>query len=115
MRFDIEEEHFTVFNLLLLLLAWSATLNSIFMLKLFFPFIPIPLLIIYLISLSNLLLVLCIMVVTIYISIKWAIHHKLGTWLLIVLIFLFVSAMALELTVKNIYQREQLFRQEQLR
>jgi dolichyl-phosphate-mannose--protein O-mannosyl transferase len=111
MRFDIEEEHFTVFNLLLLLLVWA---NSCYLLVIFFrPFMPI--LVTTLLVLSGLALTLAMVVITLYISVKWVRHHNLGWWFLAGVIVLFVLSYALESTVRNIFVREQLFRQEQMR
>ena len=110
MNFDIEEEHFTVFNLLLLLLVWA---NTCYLLVIFFrPFFPM--LITTLLILSGLALTLAMMVITLYVSIKWIKHHNLGWWFLIGLIVLFILSYSLESTVKNIFIREQFFKQEQL-
>lgn len=111
MRFDIEEEHFTVFNLLLMLLVWA---NSCYLMVIFLrPFMPV--LITTLLVLTGLALTLTMVVITIYITVKWIRHHNLGWWVLGGLIVLFVLSYALESTVRNIFIREQLFRQEQLR
>ncbi|KAF0135109.1 MAG: hypothetical protein FD145_247 [Candidatus Saganbacteria bacterium] len=111
MNFDIEEEHFTVFNLLLLLLVWA---NTCYLLVIFFK--PIfPMLITTLLMLFGITLTAAMVVMTIYVSIKWIKHHNLGWWILIGLIVLFVVSYALESTVKSIFLREQMFKQEQLR
>jgi nitrate reductase NapE component len=113
MRFDIEEEHFTVFNLLLLLLVWANTCSWIIYFNLNFRFLPI--LIVILLGLFGFVLMLAIAIITIYISVQWIRHHNLGWWVLVGLILLFIMSYGLELSVKNIFIREQLFRQEQLR
>ena len=110
MKFDIEEEHFTVFNLLLLLLVWA---NVCYLLVIFLrPFLPM--LINTLLIISGAALTITMMVVTIYISIKWIRHHNLGWWLLIGLIVLFVISISLEATVKTIFIRQQMFEQQEL-
>jgi len=111
MQFDIEEEHFTVFNLLLLLLVWA---NTCYLVVIFLRPV-LPMLITTLLVLFGLVLTLAMVVITIYISIKWIQHHNLGWWVLIGLVVLFILSYALESTVKNIFVREQIFRQEQMR
>ncbi|MFA4906263.1 MAG: hypothetical protein WC645_07145 [Candidatus Margulisiibacteriota bacterium] len=111
MRFDIEEEHFTVFNLLLMLLVWA---NSCYLMVIFLrPFMPI--LVTTLLVLTGLALTLTMVVITVYITVKWIRHHNLGWWVLAGVIVLFLLSYALESTVRNIFIREQMFRQEQLR
>ncbi len=111
MNFDIEEEHFTVFNLLLMLLVWA---NTCYLIVLFFGrFLPV--LITTLLILFGLALTGAMIIITIYISVKWIRHHNLGWWIFIGLVLLFIISYALESTVKNIFLREQILRQEQLR
>ncbi len=110
MNFDIEEEHFTVFNLLLLLLVWLITCNLIIYFNLYFHFLPV--LIAILLGLFDSVLALAIVIITIYISVQWIRHHNLGWWFLIGLIVLFILSYGLELTVKNIFVREQIFNQQ---
>jgi membrane-associated HD superfamily phosphohydrolase len=109
MRFEIEEEHFTVFNLLLLLLVWANTcyLLVIFLRPLF------PMLVTTLLILTGLALTVAMMIITLYVSVMWIRHHNLGWWFLIGLIVLFILSYSLESTVRNIFIREQLFKQEQ--
>jgi lysylphosphatidylglycerol synthetase-like protein (DUF2156 family) len=111
MNFDIEEEHFTVFNLLLLLLVWANT--SYILVIVLRP--VLPMLISTLLILSGLVLTISMVIITLYITVKWVRHHNLGWWVLIGLLLLFVLSYGLESTVKNIFMREQLFRQEQPR
>jgi len=111
MNFDIEEEHFTVFNLLLLLLVWA---NTAYLLVIFLRPV-LPMLITTLLILCGLALTLAMVVITLYASVQWIRHHNLGWWFLIGLIVLFILSYGLESTVKNIFIREQIFRQEQPR
>ncbi|HTY13050.1 MAG TPA: hypothetical protein VMD02_02550 [Candidatus Omnitrophota bacterium] len=113
MRFDIEEEHFTVFNLLLLMLVWLITCNLVIYFNVYFHFLPT--LIAILLGLLDSVLALAIVIITVYISIQWIRHHNLGWWVLIALIVLFILSYGLELTVKNIFIREQIFNQQQMR
>lgn len=108
MRFDIDEEHFTVFNLLILLLVWA---NTCFLLFTFFNRV-IPILISTLLFIIGLVLTLAMVIITIWISIKWVRHHNLGWWLAIGLIILFIISWSLEATVRQIFIRQQFQRQE---
>lgn len=110
MNFDIEEEHFTVFNLLLLLLVWA---NSCYLLVLFFRPI-LPMLITTLLIITGLVLTVAMVITTLYISIKWIRHHNLGWWILIAIISLFIISWSLEATVKTIFIRQQMFEQQEL-
>lgn len=111
MKFDIEEEHFTVFNLLLMLMVWA---NVCYFMVIFARPI-LPMLVTTLLIITGAVLTITMMVITIYISIKWIRHHNLGWWLLIGLIVLFVVSISLEATVKTILIRQQMFEQQELR
>ena len=111
MRFDIEEKHFTVFNLLLLLIVWANTCYVLF----FFLRGFMPVLVNTLLILAGAVLTIAMGVITIYITVKWIRHHNLGWWLLIGLIVLFVISISLEATVKTIFIRQQMFEHQELR
>jgi|GEM_PF-3167441 len=111
MRFEIEEEHFTVFNLLLLLLVWA---NTCYLLVIFLRPI-LPTLVATILILSGLVLTVAMVIITLYTSIRWIKHHNLGWWLLIALIALFIISYSLDSTIKNIFIREQLFNEQQSR
>ncbi len=113
MNFDIETEHFTVFNLLLLLLVWAITCNVILVLNNSLHFLPVLIAILF--GLTSFILMIGVMIITIYISIQWIRHHNLGWWILIALVILFILSFSLESAVQQIYMREQIFRQEQPR
>jgi len=66
-----------------------------------------------LLILTGLTLTVAMMIITIYVSVMWIRHHNLGWWFLIGLIILFILSYSLESTVRNIFIREQLFKQEQ--
>ena len=108
MNFDIEEEHFTVFNLLLLLMVWA---NTCYLLVIFMRPV-LPMLISTLLLLFGMVLTVVMVIVTIYITIAWIRHHNLGWWVLIGMVALFILSYGLESTVKNIFLREQIYRQE---
>lgn len=111
MNFDIEEEHFTVFNLLLLLMAWA---NTCYLLVIFLR--PVmPLLVNTLLIITGLVLTVIMVIITIYVSIKWIRHHNLGWWFIIGLIVLFILSWGLEATVKHIFIRQQMFEPQELR
>src|SRR3989339_375255 len=86
MRFEIDEEHFTVTNLLILLIAWA---NTCYLLVVFLRQM-LPMLISTLLIITGLVLTAIMVVITIYVSINWIKHHKLGLWFVIGLIVLFV-------------------------
>jgi|SRR3989339_1936143 len=111
MNFDIEEEHFTVFNLLLLLLVWA---NTCYLLVVFFKAV-LPMLVTTLLVITGLVLTVAMMIITLYVSIKWVRHHNLGWWFLIGVVILFIIAWSFEATVRNIFIREQMFKQQELR
>lgn len=111
MKFDIEEEHFTVFNLLILLLAWA--LVCIFIVTLFRPLLPT--LIITLLAITTSVLMIASVIITIVATVRWIRHHNLGWWALIALIVLLVVAFSLEATVKSISIRQQMFEQQEAR
>ena len=113
MKFDIDEQHFTVFNLLILLLVWANTCYLLVIMGSAFRILP--LLIGTLLTLTAIVLTFAMMVITIWISIKWIRHHNLGWKLLIALLILIVISLGLEATVKHIFIREQFHRQEYLR
>ena len=102
MQFDIEEEHFTVFNLLLMLMVWA----NVCYFTVIFARPVLPMLITTLLIITGAVLTLTMMIITIYISVKWVRHHNLGWWLLIGLIVLFVISISLEATVKTIFIRQ---------
>lgn len=108
MKFDIEEQHFTVFNLLLMLMVWA---NVCYFLVIFLRPV-LPMLITTLLIISGAVLTLSLSIITIYVSIKWIRHHNLGWWLLVGLIILFIVSVSLEATVKSIFIRQQLFEQQ---
>lgn len=113
MRFDIDEQHFTVFNLLILLLVWA---NTCYLLMIVGSALKIlPLLIAIILFLTAIILTLSMVVITIWISIKWVRHHNLGWKLLIAILILIVISLSIEFTVKQIFIREQFHRQEYLR
>jgi hypothetical protein len=108
MRFDIEEEHFTVFNLLLLLFVWAISCQIL--VSVFHSILPR--LISTLLVLSAVVMMVSIVIITLYITIVWIRHHNLGWWFLIGLIVLFILSYGLESTIRNIFIREQILRQE---
>ncbi len=105
MRFDIEENHFTVFNLLLLLIVWA---NTCYLLVVMFRGV-LPMLMTTLLIITGAVLTIAMVIITIYISIRWITHHNLGWWLVLGLIALFIVSFSLEATVKNIFTRQQMF------
>lgn len=111
MNFDIEEEHFSVFNLLLLLLVWA---NVCYFLVIFLRPI-LPMLITTLLVLTGAILTITMVIVTLYVSIQWVRRHNWGWWLLIGLIVLFVVSIGLETTVRSIFIRQQMFEQQEYR
>ena len=111
MNFDIEEEHFTVFNLLLLLIVWS---NVCYLLVVMLHRV-LPMLISTILIITGIVLMLAMVIITIYVSIKWIRHHNLGWWVLIGFILLLIVSYSLEATVKSIFVRQQVFEQQELR
>ena len=110
MKFDIDERHFTVFNLLLLLLAWANTCFVIF--SLFQKWLPLFVNVILLLTGSILTLVMVF--ITIYVTIRWVRHHDLTGWVVIGIIVLFVISWGLESTVRGLFIREQIFEQQEM-
>lgn len=111
MKFDIEEQHFAVFNLLLMLMVWA---NVCYFLVIFLRTV-LPMLITTLLIITGAALTIIMSIITIYISIKWIRHHNLGWWLLVGLIVVFIISISLEATVKSIFIRQQLFEQQEFR
>lgn len=111
MKFDIEEEHFTVFNLLLLLIVWANV--CYFLVILLRPILP--LLITTLLILTGAVLTIAMVIITLIATITWIRHHNWGLWALIALIVLIVVSFSLEATVKSIFIRQQMFEQQELK
>ena len=110
MKFDIDEKHFHVFHLLLLLLAWANTCYiMVIFLKKFMPLLVTTILV-----LTGTVLTIAMVIITIIITIRWIRHHNLGWWVAIGLIILFVLSWAFESTVRGIFLREQVYRNSQI-
>ncbi|MFC1496166.1 hypothetical protein ACFL52_01995 [Candidatus Margulisiibacteriota bacterium] len=109
MKLEIDEKHFHVFHLLLLLLAWA---NTCYILVIFLKDI-LPVMLTSILVLTGTLLTLLMVFITILITIRWINHHRLGLWLLIGLISLFVLSWALESTIRGIFLKEQAYDNEQ--
>ena len=109
MKFDIDEKHFNVFNLLLLLLAWA---NTCYIVVIFAKNL-MPLLVTTILVISGTLLTLAMVIITIIVTIRWVKHHNLGWWILIGLAVLFIISWSLESTVRGIFLSEQVYRNEQ--
>ncbi|OGC05925.1 hypothetical protein A2526_03320 [candidate division WOR-1 bacterium RIFOXYD2_FULL_36_8] len=110
MRFEIDEEHFTVTNLLILLISWS---NTCYLLVLFLRS-WLPVLISTLLIITGLVLTVAMVIITIYVSIRWIKHHKLGLWVLIGIVILFIISWSFEATVKKIFFEQQVYEYDQV-
>ena len=110
MKFEIDETHFTVANLLLLLLAWA---NTCYILVIFLRNI-LPLLVTTILVITGTVLTLAMVIITIIVTIRWIQHHNMGWIFLIGLIILFVLSFSLESTVRGIFLREQTYRNQEM-
>ncbi|OGC04801.1 hypothetical protein A2276_02420 [candidate division WOR-1 bacterium RIFOXYA12_FULL_43_27] len=109
MKFDIDEKHFNVFNLLLLLLAWA---NTCYILVIFTKNF-VPLLLTTILVLTGTALTLAMVVITIITTVRWVKHHNWGWWLLIALVVLCVLSWSLESTMRGLLIREQVYNYQQ--
>lgn len=107
---DIDEKHFHVFHLLLLLLAWA---NTCYILVIFLRNL-LPVLVTTLLVISGTVLTLAMVIITIIISIRWIKHHNLGWWFFIGLIILFILSWGLESTVRGIFLRQQMYQNQEM-
>ena len=109
MKLDIDEKHFHVFHLLLLLLAWA---NTCYIIVIFLKKF-LPLLVTTILVLTGTVLTIAMVAITIIITNRWIKHHNLGWWVAIGLIVLFVLSWSFETVVRGIFLREQIYNQQQ--